>query len=209
MARRVVVLTVVISFICLLLATPDASAQGVTVITGRITVNGAPVPAGTRVSAVLATSPFTTLATDQTGVRGMAQNQFRLDIHDAGFDGRAVSVTAGGQSVAVVLKLGQILTLDFAQQVGPTGDKGPSGDKGPIGDRGQLGDRGDKGSMGDQGPQGDKGPAGGAGPVGPKGPPGPGGGSIALLSVVVSGLAVVLATAALAAIIRLTIRNRA
>jgi cobalamin biosynthesis Mg chelatase CobN len=170
-----------------------ASAQGATVITGTVTVSGAPVPAGTTVTAALADAPNTVLGTSTTGANGLAANQYRIDIsvNDNTLEGASVRITSGTQSATVTFSVGKVITGHLPQSTTPTPTpslssqigtavvsygtansaslRGATGPAGPSGSSGPAGPPGGRGGAGSQGAAGPAGAAGAAGAVGSAG----------------------------------------
>ncbi|MBM4406203.1 MAG: hypothetical protein FJ039_08500 [Chloroflexi bacterium] len=109
-----------------LIAFPSvASAQGVTVVTGNVTIDGNPAPAGTTVRVLNGT---TAVGTSTTGASGASANQYRIDItaSDA-LNGKTLSVVAviGGQdspttgAPTFTFAANRVFTVNVAAQTPP------------------------------------------------------------------------------------------
>ncbi len=158
--------------------------QGVTVITGTVTIDGEPAPEGTTVQATLVDG--TIIGTVKTGASGLNADQYRIDVQaSSSLQEQTIVVTAvleGQTSPAVgppkaIFLANRVVNVDVAAQApppptpvpgeqGPSGPEGPEGPPGPEGDPGQ---RGPEGPPGPQGPKGEQGDTGQGGPIGPRG----------------------------------------
>ena len=172
-----------------------ASAQGVTVFTGTVTLNGAAAPAGTAVNVTLQDGTVIGIGTT-TGANGLAADQYRIDIQaTAALENQTVNINAVGSSQTVqataVFNANRVLTVNLDAIVPPTptpiptptlppvrGDQGPPGRDGLNGINGTDGADGADGAAGAAGAagiNGTDGADGAAGVAGPRGPLGPAG----------------------------------
>ena len=93
-----------------------ASAQGVTIFTGTVTLGGAAAPAGTAVNVTL--QDGTVIGTGTTGAGGLAADQYRIDIQaTAALENQTVNVNAVGNSQTVqataVFNANRVLTVNL------------------------------------------------------------------------------------------------
>lgn len=95
------------------------AAQGATVITGFVTINGAPAPAGTTVTVALASAPNTVLGTGTTGVNGLAANQYRVDISvtDNSLEGKPIRISAASVFATATFETNHRLDVNLSQAV--------------------------------------------------------------------------------------------
>jgi len=159
-----------------------ASAQGVTVVTGRVTVGGSPSEAGQAVTVSL--EDGTAIGTGTTGAGGLASDQYRIDIQATStLEGKTASITAGAVTLTTpatfVFSANRVFTVNLTGSVAapvPTpdlrGPAGPAGPAGAAGKAGSLGIPGMPGPLGKVGADGAAGPAGADGAAGPAGPAG-------------------------------------
>lgn len=189
-----------------------ASAQGVTVITGTVTRDGAAAPAGTTVQVTKADG--TVLGTSTTGGGGLAANQYRLDLQsDPSLNGQTIRINVVGSNPvpaatavyasnsvlgvnltvtsapAVPTPVPPVPTVDprvVAAVVAAIGTPRP-GAAGPAGPAGPTGPAGAAGAAGPSGPAGAVGPAGVAGAAGAAGPAG--GGTLAIVALILGAVA--------------------
>jgi len=106
----------------LALLAATAVAQGVTVFTGSVTIDGAPAPAETTVNVTLQSSGAV-IGTGTTGGAGFAVNQYRIDIQATGaLEGQTVNLVVPGtlqatQATAVfnanVVRAVNIVAVEF------------------------------------------------------------------------------------------------
>ncbi len=91
---RVGLLDMVATFLGLLLLGSQGFAQGATVLTGTVTIDGAPAPQFTVVQAALADG--TIVGTSATGLSGFSAGQYRIEVQ--------VSSALDGQQVTWILQ---------------------------------------------------------------------------------------------------------
>jgi len=194
-----------------------ASAQGVTVITGSVTIDGVAAAAGTTVQA---SQGGTSIGSTTTGAGGLAANQYRVDVQATpALEGQAVLVEAltGGLvagSASGTFGANRVVTINITGQApaavaaepGATGETGPAGPQGFKGARGATGsdgvagaegatgNTGATGPRGAQGSTGADGSAGGAGPAGVAGATGVDGSSgLGVVALILGIIAIVVA----------------
>lgn len=160
-----------------------ASAQGVTVFTGTVTLDGAAAPAGTTVT--LSTSDGTVIGSGTTGAEdGQAADTYRADIQaTAALEGQTIDANVAGTGQVTqasgVFSANRAITVNVVTTsnptptptpvptatpiVGPAGPAGPAGPEGPAGSDGATGGTGDAGSTGSAGATGPAGAIGLAG----------------------------------------------
>lgn len=188
-----------------------ASAQGVTVVTGRVTVGGSPSAAGQAVTVSLADG--TAIGTGTTGAGGLAADQYRVDIQATStLEGKTASVTAAGVALTApatfAFSSNRVFTINLSGSVaapvptpdlrGPAGPPGADGSTGKAGSIGIPGAPGRIGAAGADGAAGAEGAAGAAGPAGPAGPSGTAGtdatgGSLPMVGLILAVVALALA----------------
>ena len=129
-ARRVGAMALALTVATLFAAAPVASAQGVTVITGAVTIDGVPAPAGTLVRISLADGTGTEIAIATTGTTGLMAHQYRADVvSSSAWEGQTVIVQAlvdGALSPstgppAATFAANRVLLLDIAASTRPPG----------------------------------------------------------------------------------------
>ncbi len=127
-ARRLGAMAMALAVATLLAAAPAASAQGVTVITGAVTIDGAPAPAGTLVRISLADG--TEIASATTGTNGLMAHQYRADLEaNSAWEGRTIVVQAlvdGALSPSTgpptaTFAANRVLSVDIAASTRPPG----------------------------------------------------------------------------------------
>ena len=105
----------VLTAAALALAVAVVSAQGVTVFTGTVTIDGQPAPAGTQVSVTL--QDGTVVGSGFTGSSGLDADQYRIDIQaTASLAGQTVNVIVAGASQAAqateVFSAGRVFSVN-------------------------------------------------------------------------------------------------
>jgi len=157
-----------------------ASAQGVTVITGSVTIDGVAAAAGTTVQV---SEGGTSIGSTTTGAGSLAANQYRVDVQaTAALEGQAILVEAltGGSvagSASGTFNANRVVTINITGQApaavaaepGPTGETGATGPAGPSGFKGARGVQGSDGVAGAAGAEGATGNTGATGPRGAQG----------------------------------------
>ena len=98
-----------------------ASAQGVTVLAGTVTIDGQAAPAGTEVTVSL--QDGTAVGTGITGSSGLPANQYRIDIQTtAALEGQTVNLNVAGTTQAAqataVLSANLARTVDIVATTG-------------------------------------------------------------------------------------------
>ncbi len=117
MVKLWVGLLVVTTFLGLLLLGSQGSAQGVTVLTGTVTIDGAPAPQFTVVQAALADG--TIVGTGATGLSGLSAGQYRIDVQvSSAMDGQQVNFSVQGATVSpaatAILRRNRVIRVDIA-----------------------------------------------------------------------------------------------
>ena len=97
------------------------SAQGVTVLTGAVIVDGQPAPVDTQVS--VSFQDGTVVGTGITGSGGLALNQYRIDVQMTGaLEGRTVNIDVAGTfqdiQATTVLSANRVRTVDIFAATG-------------------------------------------------------------------------------------------
>lgn len=127
-ARRVGAMAMALAVAALLAASPAVSAQGVTVVTGAVTIDGEQAPAGTLVRISLADGTEIAIAT--TGTIGLMAHQYRADLAaNSAWLGRTIIVQAlvdGALSPATgpataTFAANRVLSIDVAASTRPPG----------------------------------------------------------------------------------------
>lgn len=102
-----------------------ASAQGVTVFTGRVTISGAAAPAGTTVN--ISIQGGAVIGTGKTGdpALGLAADQYRIDIQATPqLEGQTVVVEAAGKThptpAVATFRANRLFTLNVAATTAPS-----------------------------------------------------------------------------------------
>ena len=100
---------------------PQGAAQGVTVLTGTVTIDGAPAPQLTVVQAALADG--TIIGTGATGLPGFSAGQYRIDVQvSSAIDGRQVTFSVQGATVSpavtAILQSNRVIAVDIAASTG-------------------------------------------------------------------------------------------
>ncbi len=114
-------LLVVTTFLGLLLLGSQGAAQGVTVLTGTVTIDGAPAPQFTVVRAALADG--TIVGTSATGLSGLSAGQYRIDVQASPeIDGQQVTFSVQGATVSpaatAILRRNRVIRVDIAALTG-------------------------------------------------------------------------------------------
>ena len=129
-ARRVGAMAMALAVVALLVAAPAASAAGVTVITGAVTIDGVLAPAGTLVRISLADGSGAVIASATTGANGLMAHQYRADVAtNSAWEGRTIIVQAlvGGAlspsigPPAATFAANRVLSVDIAASTRPPG----------------------------------------------------------------------------------------
>ncbi len=102
---------------------PQGAAQGVTVLTGTVTIDGAPAPQLTVVQAALADG--TIVGTGATGLSGLSAGQYRIEVQvSSAIDGRQVTFSVQGATVSpavtAILRSNRVVRVDIAVSTGAT-----------------------------------------------------------------------------------------
>ena len=105
----------------LLLLGSQGAAQGATVLTGTVTIDGAPAPQFTVVQAALADG--TIVGTSATGLPGFSAGQYRIDVQvSPAVDGRQVTFSVQGATVSpavtATLRSHRVVRVDIAALTG-------------------------------------------------------------------------------------------
>ena len=141
MVKLWVGLLVVTTFLGLLLLGSQGSAQGgVTVLTGTVTIDGAPAPQSTVVQAALADG--TIVGTSATGLSGLSADQYRIDVQaSSAVEGQQVTFSVQGATVSpavtAIFRVNRVIWVDIAASTGapvptatamprPTAGQGPA-----------------------------------------------------------------------------------
>ncbi len=116
-------LIVVTTFLSLLLLGSQGFAQGATVLTGTVTIDGAPAPQLTVVQAALADG--TIVGTGATGLSGFSAGQYRIDVQvSSALNGQRVTFSVQGAmvspAVTAILRPNRVIVVDIAASIGAT-----------------------------------------------------------------------------------------
>ena len=123
MVKLRVGLLVVTTFLGLLLLGSQGFAQGATVLTGTVTIDGAPAPQFTVVQAALADG--TIVGTSATGLSGFSAGQYRIEVQvSPAMDGQQVTFSVQGATVSpavtTILRPNRVIPVDIAATTGAT-----------------------------------------------------------------------------------------
>ena len=179
---RILVLLAIVAILAALPMTTLAQGEPPHVLMGTATLNGAPPPVGSEITARAGDREV-----GSTTVR--AGGSFRIDVENPSgqlvtfmIEGVKAFQTLDGWRSGFVQRNFELAAAASTPSndidamapgpPGPRGPQGPPGPPGPPGPEGPPGPDGAPGPAGPQGPAGDTGPAGEAGPRGPVGPQG-------------------------------------